>query len=72
MNVPQFTVMTIAAANSSQARRRPSRRTHAKPLVNASTATRKTSDQTIRWARISTGAAGSSNGQYSGNSPQST
>ena len=33
------------------------------PLVAASRTTRNASDQTIRWARISTGAAGSSSGQ---------
>jgi len=38
--------------------------------VKATRTTTKTSDQTIRWLRISSAAAGSSSGQNRGNSPQ--
>src|SRR4051794_7955083 len=64
-------VTSTAASVSSPARRRPSPRTQPKPAVKASRAATNTSDQAIRWARISTGAAGSSSGQKRGNTPQS-
>src|SRR3954454_13242902 len=48
------------------ARRLPPRR------VTTTTPTTTTSDQTIRWARISTAPAGSSSGQYSGKNPHIT
>jgi hypothetical protein len=70
MNTPQLTVISRAAMPSSPIWRRSSRRIQPNPLVTASTTTRNTSDQAIRWARISTAPAGSSSGQKSGNRPQ--
>src|SRR3954471_1547843 len=71
MNVPQLTVTSAAARASRRARRAPSVRIQPKPDVTASSPPRKTSDHATRWARISTGAAGSSSGQKRGMRPHS-
>src|SRR4051794_18495627 len=70
MNAPQLSVISAAARASRPNRLRSSSRAQRKPSVSARTATTATMDHRIRCARISTAPAGSSSGQYSGNSPQ--
>src|SRR3954454_14488647 len=71
MNTPQFTATRTAAVAIRRKRRR-SRTTainEDRPRTARSTAATAASDQTIRWARISTGRAGLSRWKNSGKAP---
>ncbi len=68
---PQLTVMTPAATATRPSFRgcRSSSPAQAQRRTTIRAAATKTSDQAIRWARISTAPAGSSSGQNSGTRP---
>src|SRR5688572_8083037 len=72
MNAPQLTAMTTDASPRKPMRRRSDQmaRKASHRWVTVSNSPTNTNDHTMRWASASSEPAGSSSGQYNGNSPQ--